>query len=54
MLANLHGFSIIHGTGEGVLQQGVRETLSRYPGVASFHYARPEDGGHGKTIVALG
>lgn len=51
MLQNLHGFSIIHGTGEGVLQQGVRETLARYPGVASFHYARPEDGGHGKTIV---
>lgn len=53
IMANLHGFSIIHGTGEGILQQGVRETLARYPGVADFHYARPEDGGHGKTIVSF-
>ncbi|MBP7263418.1 MAG: endonuclease MutS2 [Spirochaetia bacterium] len=54
VLEGLHGFSVIHGTGEGVLQQGVRETLSRYPGVADFHYARPEEGGHGKTVVSLG
>ena len=52
-MEGLSGFSIIHGTGEGVLQQGVRETLARYPGVADFHYARPEDGGHGKTIVSF-
>lgn len=54
IMENLHGFSIIHGTGEGVLQQGVRETLKRYPGVAAFQYARPEEGGHGKTVVTLG
>ncbi|TFG79681.1 MAG: endonuclease MutS2, partial [Spirochaetales bacterium] len=54
LLDNLHGFSIIHGTGEGVLQQGVRETLARHPGVADFHYARPEEGGYGKTVVSLG
>jgi len=53
-LEGLHSFSIIHGTGEGVLQQGVRETLSRYPGVVDFRYARPEEGGFGKTIVTLG
>lgn len=53
-LEGLSGFSIIHGTGEGVLQQGVRETLARYPGVADFHYARPEDGGAGKTVVTFG
>jgi len=52
-LENLSGFSIIHGTGEGVLQQGVREALARYPGVRDFHYARPEEGGHGKTIVSF-
>jgi len=53
-MEGLSGFSIIHGTGEGVLQQGVRETLARYPGVADFHYARPEDGGAGKTVVTFG
>lgn len=53
-MESLSGFSIIHGTGEGVLQQGVKETLARYPGVQEFHYARPEEGGHGKTIVVLG
>jgi len=53
-MEGLTGFSIIHGTGEGVLQQGVRETLSRYTGVMDFHFARPEEGGHGKTIVRLG
>ncbi|PKL26794.1 MAG: endonuclease MutS2 [Spirochaetae bacterium HGW-Spirochaetae-3] len=50
----LSGFSIIHGTGEGVLQQGVKETLARYPGIKDFHYARPEEGGHGKTVVTFG
>ncbi|MBU0928745.1 MAG: endonuclease MutS2 [Spirochaetes bacterium] len=53
-MENLSGFSIIHGTGEGVLQQGVKETLARYPGIKEFHYARPEEGGHGKTIVVFG
>jgi len=53
-MEGLTGFSIIHGTGEGVLQQGVKETLARYPGIKEFHYARPEEGGHGKTIVVFG
>ncbi|MBN2875479.1 MAG: Smr/MutS family protein, partial [Spirochaetales bacterium] len=53
-MEGLSGFSIIHGTGEGVLQQGVKEALSRYPGVVEFNYAMPEAGGHGKTIVKLG
>ncbi|MFH2116285.1 MAG: Smr/MutS family protein, partial [Spirochaetota bacterium] len=53
-MEGLQSFSIIHGTGEGVLQQGVRDTLSRYPGVAEFRYARPEEGGHGKTVVTFG
>jgi DNA mismatch repair protein MutS2 len=53
-MEGLTGFSIIHGTGEGVLQQGVKETLAKAPGVIDFHYARPEEGGHGRTIVQLG
>ncbi|GAB1432733.1 endonuclease MutS2 [Spirochaetota bacterium] len=54
ILAGLYSFSVIHGTGEGVLQAGVKSCLSSYAAVKSFHYARPEEGGHGKTIIELG
>ncbi|MBU0936334.1 MAG: Smr/MutS family protein [Spirochaetes bacterium] len=54
LLQNILLFSIIHGTGEGILQQGVRDVLSRTIAVKDFYYARPEQGGHGKTIVHLG
>lgn len=50
---NFKAFSIIHGKGNGILQQGVQQYLSNYPGVAEFHFARPEDGGTGKTYVKL-
>ncbi len=47
------GFSIIHGKGEGILRKGVWDYLKKSDAVKSFEYARPEDGGEGKTIVAL-
>lgn len=50
---NFKSFSIIHGKGNGILQQGVHQYLSNYPGVADFAFARPEDGGTGKTYVKL-
>jgi DNA mismatch repair protein MutS2 len=56
-LASIHGlhhFSVIHGKGSGVLQQAVWDYLKAYPGVAEFYFARPEDGGSGKTYVELG
>ncbi|MFP4509259.1 MAG: endonuclease MutS2 [Spirochaetaceae bacterium] len=46
-------FSVLHGTGEGVLQKGVRELLSARSEVARYETARPEDGGAGKTLVTL-
>ena len=46
-------FSIIHGKGDGVLQQAVHDYLSRSPVVQEFHFAPPEDGGTGKTAVTL-
>ncbi len=52
-LSGLHEFGVIHGLGEGVLQKGIREYLSRSPAVADFDYARPEEGGFGKTNVKL-
>lgn len=53
ILAGLGSFSIIHGTGEGILQETVKSFLSGNPLVKAFRYALPEDGGHGKTFVSL-
>ncbi len=55
-LASLQGlglFSIIHGTGEGVLGKGIHDYLRTSPVVEDYHFARPEEGGYGKTIVRL-
>lgn len=52
--AVMHGLvqiSVIHGTGTGVLQKGVQDYLRRREEVRSFHFARPEEGGFGKTVV---
>lgn len=53
-LYDLTQFSVIHGKGNGVLQQGVQDYLSHYTGVTDFRFAPPEDGGTGKTYVKLG
>ena len=52
-LQGLSLFSIIHGTGEGVLGKGIHEYLKSNPAVEDYHFARPEEGGYGKTIVRL-
>ena len=53
-LQGLHEFSVIHGKGDGVLQEGVHKLLSSYGCVQDFYFAQPEDGGTGKTYVRLG
>ncbi len=52
-LANFPHFSVIHGKGNGILQQSVHDYLSHCPVVQSFEFASPEDGGTGKTYVTL-
>jgi DNA mismatch repair protein MutS2 len=52
-LQGLSLFQILHGTGEGVLGRGIQDYLRNHPGVAEYHFARPEEGGYGKTIVRL-
>jgi len=52
-LQGLNLFSIIHGTGEGILGRGIHEYLKSSPAVEDYHFARPEEGGYGKTIVRL-
>ena len=53
ILNNFQHFSVIHGKGEGLLQQAVRDYLSHSPLIADFEYAPAEDGGAGKTYVTL-
>ena len=55
-LASMKGlkeFSIVHGKGNGVLQTAAQDMLSRYAAVSEYHFARPEEGGTGKTIVTM-
>lgn len=52
-LSNLRHFGVIHGTGEGILMKAVQEWLKHCPLVADFRFARPEEGGFGKTEVSL-
>jgi DNA mismatch repair protein MutS2 len=52
-LQGLSLFQIIHGTGEGVLGKGIHDYLRNNPAVADYYFARPEEGGYGKTIVRL-
>ena len=55
-LASIKGlkeFSIVHGKGHGILQEMVQAMLKTYHAVSDYHFARPEEGGTGKTIVKL-
>ncbi len=53
LLSGTQRFGVIHGKGEGVLQQGTRAFLSEHTAVSEISYAGPEDGGYGKTVVEL-
>ncbi|NBB90788.1 MAG: endonuclease MutS2 [Spirochaetes bacterium] len=53
LLSGVNQFSIIHGKGEGILQKGIRDHLASRDAVSSYDFARPEEGGYGKTIVLL-
>jgi DNA mismatch repair protein MutS2 len=52
-LSGLRAFSVIHGKGDGILQQGVHEFLKGAPEVADYYFSRPELGGFGRTEVIL-
>lgn len=53
ILEGLSSFSIIHGYGDGILQKGINEYLRKRKEVKDASFARPEDGGMGKTYVIL-
>ena len=52
-LYNFTNFSVIHGKGNGILQQAVTDYLSHSSLVKSFEFASADDGGTGKTYVSL-
>lgn len=52
-MKGLREFSVVHGKGHGVLQEAVQTLLRSYRGVEEFHFARPEEGGTGKTVVRM-
>ncbi|MER2227607.1 MAG: endonuclease MutS2 [Carnobacterium sp.] len=51
LLANYPQVTIVHGKGTGAIRQGVTEALKRHPSIKEFHYAPPNQGGNGATIV---
>ena len=53
LLSGLHQFTILHGTGEGVLRHGIHQYLERHRDVVGFAAAAPQAGGAGKTVVTL-
>ena len=52
-MQNLKNFSVVHGKGSGILQEGVHKYLKNCNIIEEFHFARPEEGGTGKTYVTL-
>lgn len=53
MLSNVKEFSVVHGKGDGILQKMTHKILVTHPAVREFYFARPEEGGTGKTYVKL-
>ena len=54
--ALVHGiteFAVIHGKGDGILRHLTHGFLKQNRFVKEFRFAKPEDGGSGKTIVTL-
>lgn len=52
-MSGLFEFSIIHGKGDGILQRAVHDFLKDQKVVEDWQFARPEEGGSGKTQVRL-
>ena len=52
-MVGAHEVRILHGTGNGILRQLIRQQLPTYPQVASFRDEHVDFGGAGITIVEL-
>jgi len=54
MIRGLSEFAVVHGKGEGVLQQAVHQYLGRRREIKEYFFSSPEEGGFGRTVVRLG
>jgi len=52
-ISGFKNFSVIHGTGSGILQKGIHDYLKTDPSISNYYFARPELGGFGRTEVVL-
>ena len=52
-IAGLKEVTIIHGRGEGILKEGLRDLLRHHRHVASFRKGGYNEGGDGVTVVSL-
>ena len=52
-MGGLDKVTIIHGRGEGILKQGIRDMLKRNRQVDSFKAGKYNEGGEGVTVVKL-
>ena len=53
VVSGISEFMIIHGKGEGILRKMIWDYLATMKTIKSYRYAKPEEGGQGKTIVEL-
>lgn len=53
ILISYYNLEILHGTGNGILRQVIRDYLDSVPQVESFRDAHIDFGGSGKTIIKL-
>jgi DNA mismatch repair protein MutS2 len=53
VILGLWKFAVIHGHGNGILQNGIHSYLKTQNVVADYHFSHPEFGGFGRTEVAL-
>lgn len=53
ILLGMHRVRILHGTGNGILRQLIRQYLSTIPNVSHFQDEHIQFGGHGITVVDL-
>lgn len=53
VVQGIRSFTILHGKGQGILQQAIHDYLKHHPHVQEYHFARPEEGGSGKTVVIM-
>jgi DNA mismatch repair protein MutS2 len=53
LLLNYKALQILHGKGDGILRQVIRQHLASMPEVLKFHDEHIERGGHGITLVHL-